>query len=80
MTEVSESRLPGVGIRYEFTTRAGERVEVVAHRSGRREVYVGSHRDPDTFGLVLELSEGESWTLAELLGGSRVTRELGRLR
>jgi TrkA domain protein len=80
MTEVSESRLPGVGIRYEFTTRAGERVEVVAHRSGRREVYVGSHRDPDTFGLVLELNEDESWTLAELLGGSRVTRELGRLR
>lgn len=80
MTEVTETPLPGVGIRYEFATKAGRRVGVVAHRTGRREVYVGDPADPDTFTAALELTEDESLLLAELLGGSRVTRELGRLR
>ncbi|HXF36887.1 MAG TPA: cation:proton antiporter regulatory subunit [Actinomycetota bacterium] len=80
MTEVEEVRLPGVGIRYGFATHAGDRVEVVAHRSGRREIYVGQRDDPDAFREVLELDDEESRTLAELLGGSRVTRELAKLR
>jgi K+:H+ antiporter subunit KhtT len=80
MTEVTELRLPGVGIRYEFSTRAGDRVEVVAHRSGRRDIFVGDPDDPDSFRAVLELTEDESQTLAELLGGSRITRELTKLR
>jgi TrkA domain protein len=80
MAEVKELRLPGVGIRYEFATRAGERVEVVAHRSGRREIFIGTPDDPDAFRAVLELTEDESRTLAELLGGSRITHELTKLR
>jgi TrkA domain protein len=80
MTDVTELRLPGVGIRYEFPTRAGDQVEVVAHRSGRRQIFVGDPDDPDAFRAVLELTEEESQTLAELLGGSRITRELTKLR
>jgi TrkA domain protein len=80
MAEVTELRLPGVGIRYEFSTRTGDRVEVVAHRSGRRDVFVGDPDDPDAFRAVLELTGDESQTLAELLGGSRITRELTKLR
>ena len=53
---------------------------VVAHRSGRRDVYLGDRRDEDAYHEVVELSDDESRTLAELLGGSRVTRELSRLR
>jgi TrkA domain protein len=79
MPEVTELRLPGVGIRYEFSTRTGDRVEVVAHRSGRREIFVGDPDDHDAFLAVLELTEDESQTLAELLGGSRITRELTKL-
>ncbi len=80
MTDITEFRLPGVGIRYEFATRAGDRIGVVAHRSGRREIYVGEREDPDAFRSILELSDDESRTLAELLGGSRITRELTKLR
>lgn len=80
MPDVTELRLPGVGIRYEFSTRTGDRVEVVAHRSGRRDIFVGDPGDPDEFRAVLELTEDESQTLAELLGGSRITRELTKLR
>ena len=80
MTDVSESRLPGVGMRYEFLTRSGDRLAVVAHRSGRRDVYRADRNDPDAYHEVLELTDDESRTLSELLGGSRVTRELSRLR
>jgi len=55
-------------------------VAVVAHRSGRRQIYRGDPSDPDAYEELLELSDDESRTVAELLGGSRVTRELTRLR
>lgn len=80
MAEIEEFTLPGVGIRYEFTTRTGGRVAVVSHRSGRREVFVGDPKDPDAFREVADLEEDESRTLAELLGGTRVTEHLTKLR
>jgi TrkA domain protein len=80
MAEVEEFRLPGVGIRYEFTTKGGDRLAVVSHRSGRREVFIGDPRDPDAFKEVTDLAEDESRTLAELLGGTRVTEHLTKLR
>jgi TrkA domain protein len=80
LTEVTESKLPGVGVRYEFRTRAGERLAVVVHRSGRRDLFVGSSDDPDTSRPVCELTEDESRTLAELLGGAGVAHELAQLR
>ena len=40
MADVTETPLPGVGVRYEFTTEADERVGVIVHRGGRREVVV----------------------------------------
>lgn len=80
MVEVDQLRLPGVGIRYEFTARSGQRIGVVAHRSGRREVFVADRRDPDSFNEVFELTDDESGAFAELLGGARVARELTSLQ
>ena len=80
MTEINEVDLPGVGVRYEFVTTQGQRVGVVAHRSGRREVYVADPEDPDKFKRVLELSEDDARTLAEVLGAARVARELAELQ
>ncbi|HSL11472.1 MAG TPA: cation:proton antiporter regulatory subunit [Actinomycetota bacterium] len=80
MVDVDQLRLPGVGIRYEFTARSGQRIGVVAHRSGRREVFVADRHDPDSFNEVFELTDDESGTFAELLGGARVARELSSLQ
>ena len=66
MPDVSETRLPGVGVRHEFTTAGGERVAVLSHRSGRQEVVVYSRADPDAATTVLHLSPDDSRTLAEL--------------
>jgi TrkA domain protein len=80
MTEVREVELPGVGVRHEFTTEDGSKVGVVSHRSGRREIYLADHEDPDRFKLALSLSEEDARTLAEILGASRVAAELAELQ
>ena len=77
MPEVTEVQLPGVGVRHEFSTSAGERVAVLAHRGGRREVLIYDRADPDACNTVLHLSTDDTRTLAELLGGSQVSQVIG---
>lgn len=72
MPDVSETPLPGVGVRHEFLTAGGERVAVLTHRTGRREIAVYDRADPDACSAVLHLSQDDTRTLAELLGASPV--------
>jgi len=76
MAEVTEIRLPGVGVRHEFTTSSGERLGVLSHRSGRRELVVYHRDDPDAATTILHLSQDDTRTLAELLGASQVSEAL----
>lgn len=76
MPEVKETRLPGVGVRLEFTTSSGERLAVLSHRSGRRELVVYERNDPDAATTVLHLSRDDTRTLAELLGAAQVSEAL----
>lgn len=69
MAEVTETQLPGVGVRHEFSTGAGERVAVLSHRVGRREIAIYDRADPDSCTTVLHLDPDDTRTLAELLGG-----------
>ncbi len=80
MARIEETRLPGVGVRYSFTTADGYRVSVLHHRTGHRELFVSSPEDPDTAHEVLDLDTEGARTLAELLGGSRVVADLDRLQ
>ena len=80
MARIKETKLPGFGIRHDFTTKEGEQVCVVAHRSGRREIFVGDPADPDARRSLLELSEDDSRTLGELLGVSQISEEFARLQ
>lgn len=79
-TEVVETNLPGVGIRYEFATGGGDRVAVVHHRTGRRELVLFKADDPDCVARAVDLKESDSRTLAEILGASRVAEHLTRLQ
>lgn len=78
--EVRETKLPGLGVRFDFMTQRGNRVGVVHHRTGRRELLLYDPADPDSCRDVVALDQDDSRTLAELLGGSRVSEELGTLQ
>ncbi|HEV3400226.1 MAG TPA: cation:proton antiporter regulatory subunit [Acidimicrobiales bacterium] len=80
MPEVTEIRLPGVGVRHEYTTADGERVGVVSHRTGRREIVVYDREDPDKTRSVLHLSPDDTRTLAELLGAPHLSEALASVQ
>ncbi|MDH4113386.1 MAG: cation:proton antiporter regulatory subunit [Actinomycetota bacterium] len=80
MTEVSETPLPGLGVRYEFKTKGGSRIGVIHRSGGRQDLIVYDADDPDSASALVSLDEGDSRTLAELLGSSRVVEDLGRLQ
>lgn len=73
MGEVVETQLPGVGVRLEFTTSAGEHVAVVVHRGGERELMLYDQDDPDQCSTFLRLGPEDAFLLNEILGGSRVS-------
>jgi TrkA domain protein len=77
--DVNEVLLPGVGLRYEFTTHEGNRMGVVARRSGEIEVVVYSAQDPDESRSVVRLNREEADTLAEILGAPRMAERFADL-
>ena len=80
MPQVTETHLPGVGVRHDFTTARGERVGVVFHRSGRRELLLYGRDDPDACRTALHLSPDDTRTLAELLGATQVSEVLATVQ
>lgn len=78
--DVSQTLLPGVGIRYEFVTRDKTRVAVVARRDGRVTVATYDWSgDPDASREVLALSATEAEALAEILGAPRIVERFADL-
>jgi TrkA domain protein len=71
VAEVEETPLPGIGYRYDFTTADGQRLGVLVHRSGRRELLVYRRDDPDECAQTIDLGRDDARTMAELLGAAR---------
>ncbi|TWH73194.1 cation:proton antiporter regulatory subunit [Modestobacter roseus] len=77
--EFVETLLPGVGVRYELTTRAGQPVGIVVRREGSVELVFYDRRDPDQAREVLQLDADEVAAVAEVLGAPRVTQRFADL-
>jgi K+:H+ antiporter subunit KhtT len=67
---VSETPLPGIGVRYEFVTDDGPASGSSTTAPGLRELVLFEPADPDTSHDLVRLSAEDSRTLAELLGVS----------
>ena len=80
MPRIEETPLPGVGLRFDFTAEDGNRIGVVHHRSGRKELFVCTAEDPDSAMVSLNLSDDDSHALSEALGGSTVIANLNDLQ
>lgn len=59
--------LPGIGTKYELTTREGRRLSVVAHRDGGRIVNAYGKDDPDACSLSVRLTGAEATSVADAL-------------
>lgn len=77
--DVTETVLPGVGVRYELDTAAGTRVGILSYRDGRFELVRYRRGDPDAAVPLLVLSAEEAGTVAEILGAPRLVERFADL-
>jgi TrkA domain protein len=68
--ELRETRLPGVGVKFTFTTDRGGRVSVIQHTDGARELYYFGAPDDDEPQAVIQLDDAEARQLGAVLGGA----------
>jgi TrkA domain protein len=78
--ELFETPIPGVGVRYEFTSAAGDRLGVIVRRDGRRDLVLYDETDPDACRDTVLLSAEEAAAMVELFGGTRITERIADLR
>jgi TrkA domain protein len=69
-TELEETRLPGVGVRYVLRTDAGGKLTIILHNDGLREIYVFNRTRDDDPCTVVRLDDDESRALGAVLGGA----------
>jgi TrkA domain protein len=67
--QVNEHDLPGVGKKFALTTNEGERMTVIIHNTGHREIY--TFRGKDEFPLsAVRMEDAEARMLGAILGGA----------
>jgi TrkA domain protein len=77
--DVKEVLLPGVGLRYEFTSHKGDRIGIIARRGGDFDVVLYAPDDPDRARPLLRLTDEEADTMAQILGAPRIAERFTEL-
>ncbi len=78
--QIEKAKLPGFGVRQEFSCSVGRRVGVITLKTGGRLLVVYDVKDPDRVVASVELNDSEATLLAELLGAPGATERLARLQ
>jgi len=65
--DIDEYDLPGIGRRFELSDASGNRVSVVVHHSGRRDVYAAGRKGATP--TTLSFTDDQARRLAAVLGG-----------
>jgi len=69
MSTISEINLPGVGRKFQVETLSGDRLVIVIHDDGKRELYHFTRKNLDRAASVLRLTDGEARQIAGIVGG-----------
>jgi TrkA domain protein len=69
MPTIREANLPGVGHKFEMETSAGDRLTIVIHDDGTRELYHFLRKSLDRVASVVTLTDAEARQAAGIIGG-----------
>lgn len=66
---IRESALPGIGQKFEIMTKENEKIVIIVHDDGRRDMYHYDFDDLDESISSVTLDDAESRQIAAILGG-----------
>jgi TrkA domain protein len=69
-SELRETRLPGVGVKYSCVTAHGGRLAVIMHNEGLREIYYYRHAADEEPTAVIQLEDDEARQIGAVIGGA----------
>ncbi|RYG70976.1 potassium:proton antiporter [bacterium] len=69
MPSIQESNLPGVGHKFQVEATSGDKLTIVIHDDGRRELYHFTRENPSRVASVVTLQDSEARQVAGIIGG-----------
>lgn len=67
--KVRESELPGIGQKIEIETRSDDKIAIVIHDDGRREIYHFNDEDREECTSTVTFNDTEARQISAILGG-----------